>query len=56
MWSFIEEEDKNSGTDAGGVVGQDETNCPKFCDNDIDWGEGTAMNGCAHKLDDGEDG
>ena len=57
MRSLITEEDKSSGTDAGGVVGRDETNnCPKFCDNDIGWGEGPAMNGCAHQLDDREDG
>ena len=56
MRSLITEEEKNSGTDAGGDVGRDETNCPKFCDNDIGWGEGPAMNGCAHQLDDREDG
>ena len=57
MRSLITEEDKSSGTDAGGDVGCNETNnCPKFCDNDIGWGEGPAMNGCAHQLDDREDG
>ena len=56
MRSFITDEDKNSGTDAGGDVGRNETNCPKCGGNDIGWGEGTAMNGCTHQLDDREDG